>query len=137
MENLITALENNKNESIIETNKTDIKQIKNDVLQQLNISRETLKSYHKKLKDYRFVDDISDLQSGNYLRWINLSDPININLTKGSFLCDIEINGDGIHLIFKNPYGRHCQIRMDEVFLFQKITNEEQVILSALKYLQK
>ena len=101
IEQLTKAFNNDKNESIMETTKSDIKQIKNTVLQQLNIPRETLKIYHQKLNNYRFVDDISDLHSGNYLRWINLKNPENINLTKGSFLCDIEINEDGIHLIFK------------------------------------
>tara|TARA_Y100000589_G_C26629029_1_gene417272 strand:+ start:69 stop:482 length:414 start_codon:yes stop_codon:yes gene_type:complete len=137
MENLIDALENDKNESIMNTNLSNIKEIKNNVLQQLNISRESLKALHEKLKNYRFVDEISDLQSGNYVRWINLKNPEKLYLTRGAFLCDIEINNDGVHIIFRNPRGRYCQIRMDEVFLFQRLTDQEQVLLSAIKYLQK
>ena len=43
IDKLLVALENEKNESIIETNKSDIKSIKNNVLQQLNLSREKIK----------------------------------------------------------------------------------------------
>ena len=135
VDKLLKALDNDNNESIIETNKSDIKQIKNNVFQQLNLPKDKLKEYHLKLRDYRYVDDVSEIQSGCFFRWINLKNPENISLTRGAFLCDIGINNDGIHLIFKIPYGQHCQIRMDEVFLFQKLTEDEHVILSAMKFL--
>ena len=59
------------------------------MLQKLQLSRDDLKSLHKKLKDYRYCSDLTDLQSGNYLRWIPLKDPDNLNLTNGAYLCDV------------------------------------------------
>lgn len=137
IDNLLNALENDKNESIMETTKSDIKTVKNNVLQELNLSREKLKDLHKKLTNYRYIGDISELQSGCFLRWINLKNYDNLQLTRGAFLCDIDIADDGINIIFKNLFGKHCTYKMNELLLFQKITDDEQVILSALKYLQK
>ena len=137
VDKLLIALENDKNESIMETTRSDIKTIKNNVLQQLNLPRETLKELHRKLNNYRYISDISELQSGCFLRWINLKNYDNLQLTRGAFLCDIDITDDGINIIFKNLYGKHCTFKMNELLLFQKITDDEQVILSALKYLQK
>ena len=71
------------------------------------------------------------------MRWINLKNYDNLQLTRGAFLCDIDIVDDGINIIFKNLFGKHCTFKMNELLLFQKITDDEQVILSALKYLQK
>lgn len=135
VERLLNALENEKNENIIDHNISDLKQLNNNVLQQLNLPREKLKELNKKLKNYRYVDDISELHSGYYYRWINLKDPANIKLTLGAYLCDIEINTDGIHIKFITHTKRHWQVRMDEILLFQRITDDENVILSALKYL--
>lgn len=137
IDKLLVALENDKNESIMETTKSDIKTVKNNVLQELNLSRETLKEWHRKLDNYRYISDISELQSGCFLRWINLKNYDNLQLTRGAFLCDIDIVDDGINIIFKNPFGKHCSYKMNELLLFQRITDDEQVILSALKYLHK
>lgn len=137
IDKLLVALENDKNESIMETTKSDIKTIKNDVLQELNLPRDKLKELHQKLNNYRYISDISELQSGCFLRWINLKNYDNIQLTRGAFLCDIDIVDDGINIIFKTPFGKHCSYKMNELLLFQKITDDEQVILSALKYLKK
>ena len=68
---------------------------------------------------------------------LDLKNYDNLQLTRGAFLCDIDISDDGINIICKNLFGRHCTFKMNEILLFQKISDDEQVILSALKYLQK
>mgnify|MGYP003975395915 FL=1 len=50
---LIDALENKSNTSIIKLTSAKIKEHKNNILQSLQLNRETLKLYHKKLKQYR------------------------------------------------------------------------------------
>lgn len=49
-----------------------ITQSKNDILQRLPLNREELKTFHKKLKGYRYIDNLDDFKIGNYVRWINL-----------------------------------------------------------------
>ena len=88
--NLVKALDNENNSSIMNYNTSMLKSIKNDYLQKLMLSRDKLKEYHVKLKDYRYVDDLTDIQYGRYIRWINLKDPNNIKLTHGGLIIDIK-----------------------------------------------
>ena len=80
MEILLKALENKSNESLINLDSSKIKSIKNDILQRLQLDRDVLKTLHKKLEDYRYCSDLSDLKFGNYIRWISLKDPENISI---------------------------------------------------------
>jgi len=131
------ALDNENNEGIQKYNTSLIKQIKNDYLQKLLLPREKLKEFHQKLKDYRYVDDLSDIQYGRYIRWINLNDPSNITLTTGGIIIDIKILSNGIHVICKNNKNYRFQIKIDECYIFQKLTNQEKIILYALDHVSK
>ena len=137
IEDLSIAIENIKNDSIINTNLNKINNIKNNIFKELNFSKEKSKDYAKRLKNYRFVDEINDLNCGDFVRWIDLSDATQLNLTRGAFICDVEINTDGVHIKLKTFNNRYIQLRMDEIFLFQKLNDSELVVLSALKYLEK
>ena len=134
---LLKSLDNENNSSIGNLNSKLIKSMKNDYLQQLQLSRDKLKEYHKKLKDYRYVDDLSNIQYGRYIRWINLTDPHNLTLTTGGIIIDIKICESGIHLICKNFKNHKFQIRINECFIFQKLTEQEKIILFTLDYLEK
>lgn len=133
-EKLLRALDNENNSSMINLTSKKIKQIKNDNLQLLQLSRETLKEFHKKLKDYRYVDELNEIQYGHYLRWIPLKNPEKIYLTKGAILLDIKIKEQGAHLLFKNSYNKIFEIKLDENMLFQKLSYQEKILLSALDY---
>jgi hypothetical protein len=134
---LLHSLDNENNTSIMKLNSKIISQQKNDNLQKLNQSRETLKMFNTKLKDYRFIDELPDLQYGSYIRWINLNNHNNIKLTNGGHLLEIKILENGIHLLLKNNSWKIMQIKFDECFIFQKLTNQEKIILSALNFLDK
>lgn len=134
--NLLNALDNEDNESLLELNPAKIKQQKNDILQRMQFKGQDLKKYHQKLKNYRYVDEVKDLKYGAFIRWFKITDPNNISLVNGAILCDIKIQNDGIHLVFKNFMNRFIQIRMDECILFQKISDQEAIILSVLDYLK-
>jgi hypothetical protein len=134
--NLLQALDNNKNENIIDLDNIIIAKRKNDILQQLGLSRTELIILQKKLKKYRYIDGLKDLQFGNYIRWMNLKNPEIIKLTNGGIICDIkELNND-IHIYCKNNINRIFQIKLSEVIIFQKLNNQENVILQAIKYLE-
>ena len=128
------ALDNENNDGIQKYNTSLIKQIKNDYLQKLLLPRDKLKDYHLKLKDYRYVDDLTDIQYGRYIRWINLNDPNNIKLTTGGIIIDIKILASGIHVVCKNNKNHRFQIKIDECFIFQKLTDQEKIILYALDH---
>jgi hypothetical protein len=128
------ALDNENNDGIQKYNTSLIKQIKNDYLQKLLLPREKLKDFHLKLKDYRYVDDLTDIQYGRYIRWINLNNPNNIKLTTGGIIIDIKILASGIHVVCKNNKNHRFQIKIDECFIFQKLTDQEKIILYALDH---
>jgi len=135
---LLNALENETNASIMKLNTSKIQSYKNTILQQLQLDKNMLKSYHKKLKHYRYCDDFSDLQYGYYIRWIPLNKPNNIKITNGGFIIDLKIIGNnGIHVVCKNNRGLCMQLKFDECAIFQKLSNQENVILSVLDYLDK
>ena len=134
---LLKSLDNENNSSMNNLSSKKIKSMKNDYLQKLQLSREKLKEYHTKLKEYRYVDDLSDIQYGRYIRWINLKDPANISLTQGGIIIDIKICQGGIQIVCKNFRNKKFQIKIDECFIFQKLTDQEKIILSALDYLNE
>ena len=134
---LLKSLDNENNIGIENLTTRKIKAIKNDHLQQLQLSRDKIKELHLKLKEYRFVDDLTDIQYGRYIRWISLKNPEKICLTNGGVIIDIRIQADGIHLLCRNFKNTRFQIKTDECFIFQKLTDQEKTILAALDYLDK
>lgn len=128
------ALENENNESIVNLTISKIKGQKNDILQKLNLSTENLKDNLKKLKEYRYINNINDLNYGCFIRCINLKKVDNIKLTNGGYVCDIKVN-NGIELLCRNNYNNFFQIRFDENLIFQKLTDQEKIILNVLKKL--
>ena len=67
LENLIKSMENEGNVPMMELNSFIIMEHKNNILQKLNLERKQLKTFHKKLKKYRYCSDLSDLQFGNFI----------------------------------------------------------------------
>ena len=73
VDELINALENEKNENIIELS-YEYEQQKHNVLDDLHLSSEEKQDFLKKLNDYIYVDDMPSIQHGSYIRWIPLKD---------------------------------------------------------------
>tara|TARA_B110000037_G_C17124856_1_gene507591 strand:+ start:224 stop:652 length:429 start_codon:yes stop_codon:yes gene_type:complete len=136
-EYLIKSLDNENNVGIENLSTRKIKSLKNDYLQQLQLSRDDLKNYHTKLKEYRFVDDLTNIQYGRYIRWISLKNPEKLCLTTGGVIIDIQLLEDGIYILCKNFRNKRMKIKIDECFIFQKLTDQEKTIISALDYLEK
>lgn len=137
IELLQQALENDTNLNIINTNIQEIKRKKNEVLQELGLKREDLKSYHKKLNGYMYVDNIKDLKYGRTIRWINLNKIDAIKITNGALLCDIKILDKGLALVLKGYAQNYITLYLNENIIFQKLNAEEEIILKAVNYLNK
>ena len=135
LELLEEALQNENNLNIINTNIQEIKAKKNDILQQLGLKKHNLKEFHSKLKDYRYIDDIKDLNFGYNIRWISLKSIDDIKITNGAVLCDIKILDKGVALCLKTYNNKYFTIYLNENLVFQKLSQEQIVILNALKLL--
>lgn len=137
IELLEKALTNEENLNIINTNIQEIKSKKNDILQNLGLKKDDLKEFHNKLKNYRYIENIKDLKYGSTLRWINLNKLENINLNICSHLCDIKINNKGVALCMKGFNNRFFTLYLNENLIFQKLNDEEIILLKAIKHLSK
>jgi len=150
---LIKAFENESNTCIIETSHSEIKKKKNDILQKLQIKGIELKKMHATLVGYKYIDDIRDLCIGRYVRWISLKRSDNkISLTNGAHICNINIDyipvsDDDDDDDDKCKSCVRCKVvrcgkvlffnlNFEENLFFQKITEQEWVILDALEYLK-
>ena len=134
--NLLHALSNDNNEAVVDLDYATIAKHKNELLQQLNLPKEELIKLHKQLKAYRCVNTLEDLRFGGYVRWISLKNPERIKLTNGGIVCDIQEKQGDIIVKCKNKMNMLFQFKLSEVLLFQKLSEQEEVILKALKYLQ-
>ena len=137
VDRLLNALENENNESLLDLNKEKISTMKNDILQKLNIKNDKLKLFHKKLKLYRYVDNVEDINYGSFIRWISLKTPNDIKLTNGGIVCDMKTKDESIYIICKNSMNRFFTLILEENIIFQKLTSQEEIILSAMNYLNK
>lgn len=131
------ALNNNENEVLIDMNYKKISDMKKKVVQSLPIHKDEKKKIICKLKEYRYINELPELHYGRYIRWISLKDEENIYLTNGGIICEIKVEDTGIHIVCKNRINKFIQINMNEHFIFQKLTLQEKVLLTALQYVEK
>jgi hypothetical protein len=154
------ALGNQENASIMQTSHSEIKKKKNDILQKLQLKGTVLKTMHATLVGYKYIDSIDELTIGRYIRWISLKRPDHISLTNGAHVCNINIQdyADGHHhdddddddddgdqecktcircKVVRNKGPLFFNLNFDENLIFQKITEQEWIILDALAAIEK
>lgn len=153
------ALENQENASIMQTSHSEIKKKKNDILQKLQLKGTVLKTMHATLVGYKYIDSIDELTIGRYIRWISLKRPDHISLTNGAHVCNINIQdyADSHHhddddddgdqaqecktcircKVVRNKGPLFFNLNFDENLIFQKITEQEWIILDALAAIEK
>ena len=130
------SLENNNNKNISNLTFNKINNEKINIINDLNLSKKDSKNIVKRLKDYQYIDELPQLVEGRYIRWINITNPQNISLTNGGILCEIKIE-DFVSLVMKNNMNRFFQINLDENLIFQKLTDQEKIILYAIDMLNQ
>jgi len=136
---LLKALDDESNESLFNFTIEKIREMTLKILKELHLPKKETLDFFNKLRDYKYVDEMNDLKYGTFVRWIPIENPENIYLTKGAIFCEMKIVDDGVFCVCKN-FGfpaRHFQISMDKNLIFQKLTEQEMVLLSALSYISK
>ena len=136
---LLKALDDDSNETLLNFTSDKITEMNLNIIKELQLPRTDTLDIMNKLREYKYVDEMNELKYGAYIRWIPIEDPTNINLTKGALFCEMKITDDGVFCVCKN-YGynlRHFQLSMDKNLIFQKLTDQELVLLSALDHLSK
>ena len=134
---LLDIVTNEEDNTILHTTMKDITERKEKLLNELKLPKDMTTNILNKLKHYRYTMELPDLEIGSYIRWINLNYSENIYLTNGSFICDIMILEDGIQVRCKNRFGRIHQLKFDENLIFQKLSEQESILLQLMECVKK
>ena len=133
---LLTPFDNTSNESIMNFTTDKIRDLNWKILKELNLNKSVAINYLGRLKGYKYVDELPDLKHGGFIRWIPITDPDYLPLNQCGIVCDIKIADEGLFITCKNFMHRHYNFKMDDVIIFQKLTSQELIILSALDHLE-
>jgi hypothetical protein len=115
---------------------SEIKEMKNNILQRMLFDRDELKMYHKLLTHYRYIDEIDELKYGSYVRWFKLKEKETLKLMKGGFIVEIKQNNKNEIVIVCKNYGRLFSLKMNETIIFQKNTSQEELLIKILDYVK-
>ena len=124
---LLDSLESAKNDFLENQTIDSVAEHVFHSLKRLPIDHCVLSDYCKKLVGYRHVDELHILHRGKYVRWIRLEDPQ--KMTQGGIVVDVKFGDLGVNIMVRTPYGRFIQYRFDQCLTYQKMTEEEQLIL--------
>ena len=84
VDKLLKALDDETNENLFNLTSKKILEMNLKILKELELNRDETLEILKKLKGYKYVDEMSDLKYGTYIRWIPISNPEKIELANGA-----------------------------------------------------
>ncbi len=85
-----------------------------------------------KLREYVYMDEISQLVRGRFIRFVQINRSSS-TLSNGGILVDVKFFDKGIHICCRLFNGRYVQYPFDDYLTFQKLTADEIVLLSSQK----
>jgi hypothetical protein len=99
------------------------------------VSPDIVQEICKKLIGFIYVYEIKKLHKGRHIRWIRNSSENNKKpLTNGGIVVDIKNLDGGTQILCKNK-NRFIQYKFDECITFQKLSVDEQLILSCNEHI--
>ena len=131
LEKLDKALDNPFNDEIENLNYDKIQEMNIKIINELHLPKKDAVSIAISLKDYLFIDELSDIKDGRFVKWINFEDPV--KLKQGGIICGYEIGNEGVYLKCKNFKNRFFSLSLEKNLVFQKLSNQEIIIINALK----
>ena len=135
MDLLARAAENEDNAHILNLTVDAVVAAKTSILHEMVSDDVVRQDIMGKLEGYVYIDEIHEVRSGTYIRWLNVGDDDDITLAKGGIFCDIRFSDYGAVLRCKTFRNRYYEVKMDNVILFRKLTPQERVLMCALTYL--
>ena len=129
------AVENEDNAHILNLTENAVTEAKISILQDMIDDNDILQDVLEKLQGYVYIDEIHEVRSGTYIRWLNVEDDNNITLEKGGIFCEVRFSDYGTVLRCKTFRNSYYEVKMDNIILFRKLTPQERVLMCALTYL--
>ena len=132
---IMTAANNQDNVHILNLTTKKIDMMKRNILTELRVS--PLSLFLKKLKQYRYVDNMNELKPGGFIRWIDIHDPTDeLSLSGTAIFCESRITDRGVSIVYTNFFRKKkYEFLMEEAIIFQKLTHQEEVLLYVMNKL--
>jgi hypothetical protein len=111
-----------------------------DVLSECSeICVEERKNICGRLTEYYHIGQIYQFQKGRYIRWLRKtvggSGAAPPKLTNGGVVMDVIFREQGgTYILCMTNQRRPCQLRFDDCIFFQKLTEEEQLVLAVMAH---
>lgn len=111
------------------------------IILSMNISEERTLELYNKLFEYRFVNNTQELHKGKLIktitRNINNEDPFTPKIHMRGKVIDIKEYDTCTHILCINIPKQYSQYNFDHFYNFQKLSAEEQMILSLYKHIRQ
>ena len=155
---LLLAAENVDMDDLGNRTLSDISREIVQALQNINLPAEKIPEICGKLAEYRLTDQVYQIQKGKHVRWIRAggcrppATPCSTtsldlvggrrgatapcSLTNGGIVVDVKFLDNGTHILCKNG-PRFIQYKFDDCITFQKLSSDEQMVLSCYDLLRK
>lgn len=99
-------------------------------LESVFLDKEQLKENLKKLAGYCHIDELFRLERGRYIRWVSYKKGIPF-MTNGGIVLDMKFTDTGTHILCKTNNARLLQVKFDSSVIFQQLSYDEKLILTA------
>ena len=127
IDELLEGTEDVKNDYLQDRTLHEIQETIYDALEEVFEKDEDILVHVDKLREYRLVDEVSELHNGKHIRWIRRG---TTKMTNGGIVVEVKFMKDGINVLCKNAMHKFIQFKYDDCIIFQKLTVDEQLILT-------
>ena len=138
--NVAEILQNTRTDSVksLETVTQEVLNELKDVYEQnhnscgsltLSERNDAIKEMYAKLKEYRVINEVFEIHRGKHVRWIRRQAKT-VQLTAGGIVMEIKFFDTGTHILVKCGGSRFIQIKYDDCAIFQKLSDEEQIVMT-------
>jgi hypothetical protein len=136
---ILSSMNKTENNTIANTTLKKIHARRHEILASMNLTPEKLAEFERKLHMYRVIETPYDLKHNQLIRWIPLrSLEARPYVTLGGTLFRIRENiEDKMHIVTIRNIKRFVfNIRFELNVVFQRLSNEELMILRAVEYIE-
>ncbi len=99
------------------------------------LSVDTQKKYCFQLQGYRFVRCIYELHPGKLVKVLPIQ-PNQKGVSLKGIVMNIKFLDNGTHIVCMTPSKTFCQFKFDNYYTFQKLSSEEELLLTAFDLIQ-
>jgi hypothetical protein len=136
VDELLNSLDTNDNDKMFDKTKQSIEQTKQTILEDLGLEEEERITIQQKLKNYMYIDDLSELNYGAYIRWYSLIPDFPKYLRLGGFLTDIDFMPKGVLIRVLTMNKKYISFYFDKNIIFQKLSDSNMLLLELMTYMK-